>query len=136
MRRSLSVFLLALIAFSALVGGQAQRARAALNVFIDGRAVPSSLITLHGGRLYASVPLLEHYELVASRRTGNTVELKAGNGYVAAALGDSTGIVNGREAKLEAPLIVVDGSVFIPLRMLADVAGWRVFLMPEPAAWT
>lgn len=126
MRRSLPVFLLALVIWGALVGGQARPARAALNVFIDGRAVPGSLVTLHAARLYASVHLLEHYQLITSRRVGEALEVQAGGGLLSAVPGEPTGVVNGRQTTLEAPLVLIDGAVHIPLRMLADVAGWRV----------
>lgn len=78
-----------------------------------------------GGRIL--VPLRDVFDAlgIAISRSGSTITAKLPTGSVTFAVGSRSAVVNGAAVALDAPVTDLDGTVYVPLRLLAAAFGAR-----------
>lgn len=99
-----------------------------MKVVLDGRAVPSSgELMLIGNGLGMSVALMaEELGVEVDDSAWPVVQFRAGDRVARVEVGQRTAVLDGRTIQLQAAPTVRDGMLFVPLHLVADLAGLRV----------
>ncbi|GAC1546017.1 MAG: hypothetical protein NVS3B16_16120 [Vulcanimicrobiaceae bacterium] len=107
-------------------GDQAEKPIRTISIAINGEALatdtpPQSV----NGRIL--VPLRDVFEAlgIAVTRTGNSIAAKLPTGSVVIAVNSRSAVVNGTAVVLDAPVTDIDGTLYVPLKLLVAAFGAR-----------
>lgn len=102
--------------------------QAFVTLYVDGRAIESRpALQLLGSGLGIAAPLAEQeFGLVVDEGDFPVVELRRGARTALLVVDDASALIDGRQKQLTAPPEVIDGTLFLPLTLVADVARLRL----------